>query len=181
LNVSKIVDVEVLPFDDVNGEILSLLSEELPLHLPLLHCKTAGKRSELPMDSYDRQRKQYNSSKILDMLASTHPQAENGRILAVTSHDLFVPSLNFVFGQAMSRYAIISLTRLSPRFYGLSEDVDIYWRRITKEAVHELGHTMGLPHCRDQFCVMYFSNSIYDTDRKSSDLCVTCKRRIGMR
>jgi archaemetzincin len=181
LNLSKTVEVEILSLNDVNSEILLFLSKEIPFHLPVLHCRIASRRFELPTDSYDPQREQYNSSRILDMLASFHPQAENGRVLAVTSQDLFVPGLNFVFGQAMGGYAMISLARLSPRFYGLREDGDLYLRRITKEAVHELGHTLGLMHCRDQFCVMHFSNSILDTDRKSSDLCATCKRLIGIR
>jgi len=43
-----------------------------------------------------------------------------------------------------------------------------------KEAVHEVGHTLGLAHCTNSSCVMFFSNSILDTDRKKSAFCEKC-------
>jgi archaemetzincin len=46
--------------------------------------------------------------------------------------------------------------------------------RALKEAVHELGHTLGLRHCSRSLCVMHFSNSIFDTDKKKSLLCDQC-------
>ena len=46
--------------------------------------------------------------------------------------------------------------------------------RTQKEAVHELGHTFNLQHCHRTFCVMHFSNSIFDTDKKESLLCDQC-------
>ena len=69
--------------------------------------------------------------------------------------------------------AIVSVARLAA---GLADGVnDPRWfRRLLTEAVHELGHTYGLPHCPDPRCVMFFSNSRADTDRKSPHLCGRC-------
>ncbi len=50
--------------------------------------------------------------------------------------------------------------------------------RVVKEAIHELGHTYGLGHCRDARCIMYFSNSLLDTDRKGAAFCVNCRRMV---
>jgi len=50
--------------------------------------------------------------------------------------------------------------------------------RTLKEAVHELGHTMGLGHCRDAGCVMHFSQSLIDTDVKSSYFCSRCQPKL---
>jgi len=38
-----------------------------------------------------------------------------------------------------------------------------------------LGIIYGLGHCRNPGCVMFFSNSILDTDRKSSFFCESCQ------
>jgi archaemetzincin len=43
--------------------------------------------------------------------------------------------------------------------------------------VHELGHVFGLEHCPDPECVMHFSNSLLDTDRKSTSFCSQCRAR----
>jgi archaemetzincin len=40
-----------------------------------------------------------------------------------------------------------------------------------------LGHTYGLVHCRNPHCVMFFSNSLIDTDVKGPDFCQKCKPR----
>jgi archaemetzincin len=47
-----------------------------------------------------------------------------------------------------------------------------------KEAVHELGHTLRLAHCSNAGCVMYFSNSLDDTDRKGDTYCERCVARL---
>jgi archaemetzincin len=47
-----------------------------------------------------------------------------------------------------------------------------------KEAVHELGHTYGLSHCRDIHCVMCFSNTLGDTDRKGVRFCAACEPKL---
>ena len=43
---------------------------------------------------------------------------------------------------------------------------------------HELGHTQGLGHRADTGCVMAFSNSLVDTDRKGKSFCSCCTQRL---
>jgi archaemetzincin len=96
--------------------------------------------------------------------------------LGTVNVDIFVPELNFVFGEAEcpGKATLISLWRLRPEFHGKAPNMDLFLERITKEAVHELGHALGLRHCANPFCVMYFSNSIFETDRKQSLFCTKC-------
>jgi archaemetzincin len=47
--------------------------------------------------------------------------------------------------------------------------------RIVKEAVHELGHTFQLRHCREHTCLMHYCRNESDVDRKSDQLCRYCK------
>jgi archaemetzincin len=127
-----------------------------------------------PIYAFDEKRRQYNSKQILKRLAG-FPH-DSLKLLAVTDVDLFVPILKYVFGLAEvgGRCAIISTYRLRPQFYGYPPNQDLLMERIEKTALHELGHSLGLIHCRDRRCVMHSSTSIADTDLKQSNFCPTC-------
>lgn len=128
--------------------------------------------------AYNKTRRQYNSSKLIRYLGNIIKT--KSRVLAITDKDLYADGLNFVFGEAdlYSGICIVSTTRLKNEFYGKKEDSEIFMERLTKEAVHELGHTFGLRHCSLTSCVMHFSNSIIDTDQKREFFCNECKKRI---
>jgi archaemetzincin len=81
-----------------------------------------------------------------------------------------------VFGSAGGRAAVVSIRRLRS-----GADAALLEQRLLKEAWHELGHTFGLGHCEDPHCVMSFSNSLADTDRKSSQFCNACQAKLNRR
>jgi archaemetzincin len=126
--------------------------------------------------AYSSQRRQYLSTAILRNLSESRP-ADAIRVLGVAGVDLFVPRLNFVFGEAVvgGNVAVISLYRLDPLRYGEPANRALFRERALKEAIHELGHTFGLAHCGKPSCVMSFSNSLQDTDRKRSRFCPSCQ------
>ena len=135
-----------------------------------------------PSEAYDSLRGQYHSTRLLVLLEHHLRTVPADRLLGVTAFDLFVPGMNFVFGEARcpGYVAVISTKRLkpSPRDQGLFRD------RVLKESVHEIGHTQGLKHCPDPLCVMHFSEHIGDTDRKSATFCKEChsdleRRKVG--
>jgi archaemetzincin len=123
---------------------------------------------------------QYPGAPFLAALAAARPPGDEF-ILGVTGVDLTAPGLNFVFGLAdpRSRAAVISLARLYPEFYGQPRDPRRFKARAVTEAVHELGHLLGLGHCVDPACVMAFSNSLADTDRKGPGFCRACRKKLG--
>ena len=142
-------------------------------------CKChSGESLPRPEYAYDQQRNQYAAQTILNKLL----QRQGKRILGVVDLDLFVPELNFVFGLAdpMQICAVIALPRLRESFYGQHEDQVLFLGRAAKEAIHELGHTYGLEHCKDRVCVMAFSNSLHDTDRKSQRFCKACTSKLQL-
>jgi archaemetzincin len=130
---------------------------------------------ENPRYAYDDTRCQYNSKLIIKHLLDQSLQ-DSFRLLGITSVDLYVPILKFVFGlaQIQGKCSLISLHRLCPKFYDQPSDPDLLLARAEKTALHELGHTLGMTHCRDRRCVMYSSVRIEDTDSKQPDFCLTC-------
>ena len=167
----------VLAISKLDSTLLEKLSADLE--------KIFGQQVEVvqsPLNlefAYNPERKQYYSSAILEKLPKMGSEACE-RILGIVDVDLYVPDLNFVFGEAdvVEKTAVISTKRLRPSYYGLPEDERLLGERTLKESVHELGHTYGLRHCPDKKCVMHFSNSLPDTDIKSSSFCENCKKKL---
>jgi archaemetzincin len=130
---------------------------------------------ERPAETLDARRQQHRSGVILRWLTGQVPE---GRVLAVTDVDLFIPVLTFVFGEAQlgGRAAVVSTARLhaaeAPR------DARVLLERLAKEAVHELGHVLGLVHCAKAACSMSRSASVRDLDRKGNLLCRDCRTRL---
>ncbi|RKX69783.1 archemetzincin [candidate division WOR-3 bacterium] len=117
----------------------------------------------LSFQAYDPIRDQYRASLLIDSLP------EDEIVLGITGVDLFAPHLNFVFGEAnpVLKRAIISTFRLDRKN-------PLFLERVIKEAVHEIGHLLGLGHCPDPRCIMHFSNTIQDTDLKGPGFCKNC-------
>lgn len=169
--------IYLVPVEKVEQDLLRHLSRRIErifpfsvkVDKPLLH----------PDYAYNKGRDQYKSDLILRRLQKLDLQGAE-RILGVINLDLYTPGLNFVFGQALmgNNTALIALPRLRQEFYGLPEDKNLYYSRAVKEAVHELGHTFGLGHCRNTRCVMHFSNSLADSDYKGKEFCEDCLDKL---
>jgi len=170
--------IHLIPVGRIEKSILEPLAKQLE--------KAFGCASEihqgldLPQETYNERRKQYSSSQILKKIRSLLEVKRHDKVLAIADVDLYVERLNFVFGEAElgGHFAIISLARLRQSFYGLQENKALFMERTLKEAVHELGHVYGLQHCPDSSCVMYFSNSLMDTDRKRASFCSRCGNKL---
>jgi len=132
-----------------------------------------------PDYAHDRSRGQYRSDLILAELQKLRLGGAE-KILGVVDLDLYTPGLKFIFGQASmgGRVALVALPQLRQDFYGLPKDQELYYSRVVKETVHELGHTFGLGHCKRRECVMHFSNSLADTDYKRKRLCEDCTNNL---
>jgi archaemetzincin len=147
-------------------EILSVPCTVLPVRLD-------------PDFAFHGERQQYHSSEILQRMQSL-VTADSWRMLGIAAVDLYIPILTFVFGEAQMSgpCAVLSSHRLRQEFYGLPRDPEIFRRRLIKEAVHELGHTLNLAHCDDYRCVMASSHAVEWIDLKDRVLCQTCRAAV---
>ena len=176
--------IYLVPVGNIEGWILVALENSLEKSF---NCKVEiHEGMELPHDTYNQKRNQYFSTHILKKLRSFVKWGKRDKVLGIADEDLYVNGLNFVFGEAElgGHFAIISLARLRQSFYDLPEEETIFLERAVKEAVHEIGHVYGLGHCPRPECVMHFSNSLWDTDRKSSSFCSCCNQlfeKLGWR
>ncbi len=174
---AQVRSITLVPMGPVAPEVLAHLQSGLQKELAAT-IKTAGEIA-LPEGAYAPNRQQYLADAFLPLL-SAQRRAGTDLILGGAAVDLYVPSLNFVFGLADPRQktCIISLARLDPQFYSLPADPPLLRQRALKEAVHELGHCLGLGHCPDPNCIMFFSNTLADTDRKGPGFCPRCRRVV---
>jgi len=125
---------------------------------------------ETPTMAFDSTQNKYHSTRILVELEENTRNVRTQHVLGVVAFDLFVPGMNFVFGEARcpGRVAVVSTYRLR------TDDPNLFEARVVKEAVHEIGHMLGLEHCSNTSCVMYFSEGLADTDRKRDSVCSEC-------
>ena len=173
-------DVIVHPFGEIEGDLLETIRAAVGERFGV--GVTFGQQQAVPTRAYSRERGQYRSTEFLHQLAND--SRDDGRTrLGVANVDLFVPDLNFVFGEAsgIDRVAVFSIARLDPRYYGEAGDDATLSRRAVTEAVHELGHVFGLGHCTRPDCVMWFSNTLAETDLKGSEFCPRCARELSLR
>lgn len=130
--------------------------------------------------AYDVGRDQWNALLLLDALHTRLDEA-GGKLLGIAGFDLFLPIMTHVYGAAETggAAAILSTYRLRPEYTGGPPDADLFLSRCRKEALHELGHTLGLVHCRNSACVMSFSSAVEAVDLKRDEYCRECVRRLG--
>jgi archaemetzincin len=134
----------------------------------------SGPALERPQYAFNKDRNQFHTAAILRRLASL------GRagvpVLGIADFDLFVPDAPYVFGDADrdAGAALFSLTRLA------NADPERVRRRVQAEAVHEVGHLLGLSHCLDWRCAMFLTRDAADADRKGPGLCASCRSALGI-
>jgi archaemetzincin len=162
--------ISIVPINTIDSAFLNRLA--LCLEERFLYTCVVDRRLRVPATTLNSVRKQlFFNTLLAKVSASTAPL--DGLRLAITDFDLYKISHQFVFGDA-----IVSLNRLRSDFYGEEPDENLLFQRTLKECVHDLGHALGLRHCFNPRCAMYFSNSIYDTDNKLSHFCEGCEKRI---
>jgi archaemetzincin len=163
--------------DDIEEEVLTQMESALRENFPaeIVRLRPIG----APQAEYDAAREQYSAPLILKRVLSAIP-AEVDKVLAVTSRDLFIPMLSFVYGQAQlnGRAGVVSIARLRQEYYSMPANRTLLLARSRKEAVHEAGHMFNLVHCNAPGCAMSLSTGVRQLDMKSDALCPVCSNIV---
>jgi len=133
-----------------------------------------GPSLDRPQYAFNKDRGQYHATSIIRRLASL--RTPEGPVVGILDVDLFLPDAPYVIGDADrdAGAAVFSLSRLS------HADPEKVKRRTQVETVHGAGHLLGLSHCTDFRCAMFFSRDAADADRKGPGLCASCRAALGL-
>lgn len=135
----------------------------------------------IPPGAYIAERGQLDANSLIRGLTDSEVVQERKLTLAFTEKDMFYEKMNFVFGLAHAGLAkaVISTFRLSrdPMLSPVSEGA--FRERVFKECMHEIGHVWALGHCHDKKCVMSFSSTIIEVDRKLPKFCGNCELKLA--
>ncbi len=194
-------NINILILNDISRNILRFLKKNLSTVFE--RNVIVSKHIIIPPTLFNEDKKQHDGRKLLKFLTENMTLKEAKDInLAIFDRDLFKGNLDHVFGLAapFPRICVISIIRLHPHFekdyfqeglkkrkmgkFPLSvrrltdKEKTLYYERILKEAIHGIGHTMGLVHCSNSLCIMSPSNMLEDIDNKEIRFCRSCTQSI---
>ncbi len=169
-------EISIVPINAIDAGLLTRLA--LCLEERFLYTCVVRSPLRVPRSALNSVRKQLFFGSIVSKITTAY-EAREEIVLGITDYDLYKTSHQFIFGSSneAQRCAVVSIHRLRSEFYGDPADENALFQRLLKEAVHELGHTVGLKHCYNARCAMYYSNSVFDTDNKHSHFCEACDKR----
>ncbi len=151
-------------------EVVAALRAFYPIDVRVLACQ------ELPKAAYYPARKRYRAERLLTYLNQRMPK-DGWRILGLTEVDISTTKDPFPdwgvmgLGELPGTATVISSFRCRKKARNQAHAVE----RLAKVAVHEIGHTLGLPHCPTRGCLMEDAMGKVTTTDRERDFCPLCR------
>ena len=170
---SKTKIISVQPLGHARRDVLEVIASNLQAFFEIPTEVFLGQ--PIPEGAYNAQRDQYNCYPILKFLGTLKPYHAI-KIIGVTEVDLFIPILTYVFGEAEmgGNATVISTYRPAGGKDQEAVPPKRLFERAAKIAIHEMAHTFGLPHCKEEECIMHSFPVVSDVDEKSIHFCRYC-------
>ena len=173
------VELRVVVLGPVPTALVEAVKEGLEAGLPVR--VTQVDRRRLPRAAWYAPRRRYRADKLLTHLAGLVGDAPGTRVVGLTAADISTTKGRHrdwgVFGLAHlgGPAAVVSTFRLKRT----ARDQAHVRFRVVSTAVHEAGHTLGLPHCEEPRCVMQDAQgSIANTDEGTGKLGPACAAEL---
>jgi archaemetzincin len=171
--------VYLQPLGEVSDETTAIVREALATTYGV-ELRT-GPQRDLPADAFYTPRKRYRAEILLDHLDTWLP-ADCDRIVGITHKDISTTKDDYVdwgilgLGRVPGKSCVVSSFRVRKKLGEVPAD-----ERLARVAIHELGHTLGLPHCPTLGCLMEDAlGSVVTLDRETH-LCELCLGQLGWR
>ena len=151
-------------------EVVASLRAFYPLEVNVLPCQ------DLPKSAYYPPRKRYRAERLLTYLNGRMPK-DGWRILGLTEFDISTTKDEFPdwgvmgLGELPGTATVISAFRCRKKARSRAHATE----RLAKVAVHEIGHTLGLPHCPTLGCLMEDAMGKVTTTDRERDFCPKCR------
>ncbi len=142
-------------------------------------------RMPLPASARSVQKDRYSADALLTYLQRV-PAAPGDKVLGVAEVDIVspkngVPDWGILgLGDLAGKTCVVSTYRMRRKFEpGGGAPEPLVRERLWKISLHELGHTLGMPHCPNKGCLMQDAHGTVKTVDTERELCVDCRARFA--
>ena len=165
----KTAYIRVQPFTGIGKELVSDIADSLKRYYPNIIVAEAV---DLPAFAYYAPRKRFKADSLLAYMS---PAANvNETILGITKSDISTKNGSIEdwgvmgLGKCPGNACVVSTYRL---------DSKNMQSQLFKVSIHELGHTFGLPHCKNRECFMRDAEGKNPTNVEKG-FCENCKKYL---
>lgn len=166
---SEPIQIVVQPFDDLDKSIADFVFKKIKTVYPKV---ILNEKIPLPRQAFYEPRNRFKADSILSYFKKF--ATRNRVIMGLTSKDIStkkdkVEDFGIMgLGNCPGNACVASLFRL---------DKENMNEQFFKIAIHEIGHTQGLPHCNEKFCFMRDAEGKNPTNEEK-EFCSKCKLHL---
>lgn len=170
----------VVPLGRPSADLVAMVKETLERRMRV--TVRVAEAMEMPAAAWYTPRKRWRAEKILDALDAKN-WGDAWRVAAITEQPISTTKEEIEdwgiagLGSLNGPSSVFS-SYLFKRF--AKKDRPFYLHAMENLVLHEVGHTLGLPHCPDDACIMADAkgNAVKAARASDNRFCARCRQRI---